>query len=203
MRLRTRTWEEAVSHWSFKGATVSLLSLYVERIEKRGWTPLTAEHGEAACRSLAGSRLGFYGLAIISNLGNNLLSPTFITQNKAKKEKQERKKGNKREMTLEDGLKRGKMDFRKIETDGRNEWQQEELRPQGRLAVLTGGGKKKKGENWMENDDDCGISHCLLFFPLLWLFPWQYLACQTLTLPHLVNQLTFEWEKMEAAYLSA
>lgn len=42
-----------------------------------------------------------------------------------------------------------------------------------------------------------------VFFPLLRLFPWQYLACQMLTLPHLVNQLAFESEKMEAAYLSA
>lgn len=64
---------------------------------------------------------------------------------------------------LEDGLKGGKMDFKKMETDGRNDWQQEELPPQGRLAVLTGGGKKM-GENWMEIDDDCGISHCLCFF---------------------------------------
>lgn len=31
MRLHTQTWEEAVSYWSFKGATVSLLSRYVER----------------------------------------------------------------------------------------------------------------------------------------------------------------------------
>lgn len=83
-----------------------------------------------------------------------------------KKKNKKEKRENKREMTLEDGLKGGKMDFKKIETDGRNDWQQEELRPQGRLAVLTGGRKEKKmGENWMENDDDCGISHCLRFFP--------------------------------------
>lgn len=33
MRLHTQTWEEAVSYWSFKGATVSLLSRHVERNE--------------------------------------------------------------------------------------------------------------------------------------------------------------------------